>query len=180
MPIPGLSLGCVVSLINEWGTIPQRVTMHPWGGFPDADAPDRLRLAREWGKPVPSDATVRTAADALYPVFNTGDAGERVRLLNDWIRRTVLAPRLCADAGGGRLGWDVAQDADRLFGAMIVPLLDAVGGDRPVRLGVCADERCADVFADSSPRQNREYCSTRCQTRHRVREHRARRSQGQE
>jgi len=41
------------------------------------------------------------------------------------------------------------------------------------RLGMCAADDCTAVFADTSPRGARRYCSRTCSTRQNVRRHRA-------
>jgi predicted RNA-binding Zn ribbon-like protein len=41
------------------------------------------------------------------------------------------------------------------------------------RLGVCAADDCTAVYADTSPRGARRYCSRTCSTRQNVRRHRA-------
>jgi predicted RNA-binding Zn ribbon-like protein len=43
------------------------------------------------------------------------------------------------------------------------------------RLGVCAADKCDNVFVDTSPNQSRRYCSDRCSSRANVAAYRARR-----
>jgi predicted RNA-binding Zn ribbon-like protein len=42
------------------------------------------------------------------------------------------------------------------------------------RFGVCADERCGNVYLDTSSNNCRRFCSERCATRSHVAAHRAR------
>jgi len=48
----------------------------------------------------------------------------------------------------------------------------------PTRLGVCAAERCINVYVDTSPNQSRRYCSERCSSRANVAAYRARQKAG--
>jgi hypothetical protein len=46
-----------------------------------------------------------------------------------------------------------------------------------VRFGVCADDRCGNVYLDTSSNNCRRFCSERCATRSHVAAHRARKRQ---
>jgi predicted RNA-binding Zn ribbon-like protein len=45
----------------------------------------------------------------------------------------------------------------------------------PGRIGVCADDQCADVYVDSSPAGRRRFCCLTCQNRARAAAFRQRR-----
>jgi hypothetical protein len=173
-PVPALPLSTVVSLINEWGSMPAMVSVKPWAGYPAADSAFRQEFAAAWGEDAAAvtDDTIVQSADILYPVFAMMNAPARTRVLNRLCTRTGLTPQL-RDPDGG-LSWQVSRDRERLLAAMLVPLLLTIAADGPSRLGICTATDCADVFVDESPTQNRAYCSTRCQTRERVRAFRER------
>lgn len=182
--VPVLSLACVTGLVNEWGTVPQRVSPRPWAGYPGPASAERRRLEEEWAGapgagPPPGDAAVVVAADAVHPVFAATRPGDRARLLDALVARLGLVPRVVAGGGAGdlALGWAVPRAGDRLTAALVVALLPPPAGptaDRPPRLGTCGADDCADVFADVSPRRDRAYCSARCQARQGARQRRAR------
>lgn len=173
--VPALPLPTVVSLINEWGSMPALVSVKPWAGYPAADSTFRQEFAAAWGEDAAAvtDDTIVQSADILYPVFAMTNAPARTRVLNRLCTRTGLTPQLRDDPDGG-LAWQVSRDRERLLAAMLVPLLVTIAADGPSRLGICTAADCADVFVDESPTQNRAYCSTRCQTRERVRAFRVR------
>ena len=182
--VPILSLACVTGLVNEWGAVPQRVSSRPWTGYPGATSAERRSLEGEWGAardagPAPDDAAVVAAADAVHPVFAASRPAEHARRLDGLLSTLGVAPRVEVRDGadGLALGWAVPRRDDRLTAALAVALLPAPAGPPPVRaprLGVCGADDCADVFADVSPRQDRAYCSPRCQARDRARARRAR------
>ncbi|MFE5293052.1 CGNR zinc finger domain-containing protein [Isoptericola sp. NPDC056618] len=177
--VPALSLACVAGLVNEWGTEPRRVSSRPWAGYPGAASVERRSLAEAWvAGPAPDDAAVVAAADAVHPVFAATRAAERARLLDALVGALGVVPRIGAGDGAEdlALGWSVPRRDDRLTAALAVALLPAPAGPHPVRaprLGVCGAGDCADVFADTSPRQDRAYCSSRCQARERARTRRS-------
>ncbi|MFE5339378.1 CGNR zinc finger domain-containing protein [Isoptericola sp. NPDC056578] len=180
--VPTLSLTCVTGLVNEWGAVPQRVSSRPWDGYPGAASAERRLLAEEWGAardggPAPDDAAVVAAAEAVHPVFAATRPAERARLLDALVSSLGLVPRVeVHGADDLALGWAVPRRGDRLTAALVVALLPAPAGPhaaRAPRLGTCGADRCADVFADVSPRQDRAYCSPRCQARERARARRA-------
>ncbi|MFD6179081.1 MULTISPECIES: CGNR zinc finger domain-containing protein [unclassified Isoptericola] len=174
--VPALSLACVTTLVNEWGTVPRETSPRPWAGHPGTGSPERRLLAAEWGSRPPSDAAIAAAADTVHPVFAAASPAERARRLDALVAALGVVPRVTTAPAGPVLDWAVHRRADLLAAALAVALLPApVPPVRAPRLGTCGADDCADVFADVSPRQDRAYCSTRCQTRQRARAHRARR-----
>ncbi|MGN9813631.1 CGNR zinc finger domain-containing protein [Micromonospora sp. BQ11] len=81
---------------------------------------------------------------------------------------------LAAD-GRVRESWSV-DDPDRAGLAAAALALRAHLAAHPGRLGVCADEKCADVYADASPAGHRRFCSLTCQNRTRTAAFRRRRA----
>ncbi|MFC7878896.1 CGNR zinc finger domain-containing protein [Isoptericola sp. NPDC057391] len=178
--VPTLSLACVTGLVNEWGAVPQRVSSRPWAGYPGAGSAERRLLEEEWAAardagPAPDDAAVVAAADAVHPVFAATGPGERARLLDALVSTLGLGPRVEVRDGAGdlALGWAVPRRGARLTAALVVALLPATPRAGAPRLGTCGAQDCADVFADVSPRQDRAYCSVRCQARERARARRS-------
>ncbi|MFC7405222.1 CGNR zinc finger domain-containing protein [Georgenia alba] len=168
-PLPDLPASLVTDLVNEWGTVPARVSSRPWTGFPEPTAPWRRALEAAWPDAAPGDAEIARASDAVHPVFAAG-VEERRNLLNGLVERVDLQPLLLPSARG----WSTGRRTEMLVGAMVATLVRAV--DAGHRLGVCAAADCADVYLDGSPAQNRRFCSVRCQGRERVRAHRAHRA----
>ena len=64
--------------------------------------------------------------------------------------------------------------AELLVGESLLGLANLVCDLGPTRLGVCAAERCTNVYVDTSPNQSRRYCSDRCSSRANVAAYRAR------
>lgn len=83
-------------------------------------------------------------------------------------------PAVRADVVDGRLRQRAVPDrtatpVDRLIAAGALTLLGALAAPRPATIGSCAACDCIDVYVDRSPRRNRAFCSTRCQSTTRVR-----------
>ncbi len=92
----------------------------------------------------------------LLRVFETGDA----TALNRWL----AAPKLERNDDGWALLPGGEPAARGLAGLIAEHGLD--------RLGFCAASDCQCVYADTSPRGTRRYCSRTCATRTNVRRHR--------
>lgn len=93
-------------------------------------------------------------------------------------RMRVQGSGICRDiAADGRVreSWSV-DDPDRAGLAAAALALRAHLAAHPGRLGVCADEKCADVYADASPAGHRRFCSLTCQNRTRTAAFRRRRA----
>jgi predicted RNA-binding Zn ribbon-like protein len=125
-------------------------------------------------------ATLRRGAKRLRDVFEYGAAGrdtEAVEALNALLEAHPVQPRISGHEVGDwhmhvtSRGSSVA--AEHMAGAVwgLAVWLCEFGSDR---FGVCADERCRNVYLDTSSNCCRRFCSERCATRSHVAAHRAR------
>jgi len=140
MPLPEL-----VGFVNEWGTLPRALDKRP-----------------------PSDDRERTAlADELHPVFAATAAADRAALVTALLDRTRVRPALTERAGELVEEWTVDDPAQAGRAAAALALRRHLAG-HPDRIGVCADDQCADVYVDSSPAGRRRFCCLTCQNRARA------------
>jgi hypothetical protein len=102
---------------------------------------------------------LRALREDLISVF-AGDPSA----LNEWL----VPPRLEPAATGFAL-----RTADSLTAAAAYGLAALIAEHGLDRLGVCAASDCQCVYADTSPRGNRRFCSRTCSTRTNVRHHRS-------
>lgn len=123
-----------------------------------------------------SDLTsLHSTLDDWVRVVDAETERERADLVNAMLASAAAYPRLTDHAGGWHLHY---RDADRPLGEVLLALI-AVGtalhlaGRGMHRLGRCAVDECADVFADVSRTGRQRYCSTRCANRDAVRRHRS-------
>ena len=125
-------------------------------------------------------AALRRAGKRLREVFELGVAGrdaEAVELLNSLLAAYPVQPRISGhDASDWHMhvtGRGASVSAEYIAGAVwgLAVWLCEYGS---ARFGVCADERCADVYLDTSSNCCRRFCSERCATRSHVAAHRAR------
>jgi predicted RNA-binding Zn ribbon-like protein len=125
-------------------------------------------------------ATFRRAQRKLREVFELG-AGmhdhEAVHALNALLEAHPMQPRI---SGHDAADWHMhvtsrgaSISAEYLAGAIwgLAVWLCEYGS---ARFGVCADERCGNVYLDTSSNSCRRFCSERCATRSHVAAHRAR------
>lgn len=148
-----LTPSALVALVNDWGTTPREVGHRE----PPADGPDATAVA-----------------DRLHVVFATADLAERAAELNEIITETAVRPELGIVDGRLVAGWQVPRRKDVLLASAALALREHLTA-HPDRLGVCADDKCADVYVDASPAGHRRFCSLTCQNRARVAAFRARR-----
>ena len=125
-------------------------------------------------------ATLRRGAKKLREVFEYGSAGrdqEAVTALNSLLEAHPVQPRI---SGHEISDWHMhvtsrgsAVGAEHMAGAVwgLAVWLCEYGS---ARFGVCADERCGNVYLDTSSNCCRRFCSERCATRSHVAAHRAR------
>ncbi|MEV0896882.1 CGNR zinc finger domain-containing protein [Actinoplanes sp. NPDC049802] len=127
------------------------------------------------------DLTVfRRAQRRLREVFEHGTAGQdadAVRELNGLLEAYPVQPRISGhDAGDWHMhvtSRGSSASAEYLAGAVwgLAVWLCEYGS---ARFGICADERCGNVYLDTSSNNCRRFCSERCATRSHVAAHRAR------
>ncbi len=158
-----------VRLVNApLSTIEDLRALFPAGGWEQAELTDR-------------DLTgLRRAQRRLRTVFALGTAGrdaEVVAELNALLRAYPIEPRISGhDASDWHMhvtGRGSSVSAEYLAGA-VWGLAVWVCEYGSARFGVCADERCGNVYLDTSSNNCRRYCCGRCATRSHVAAHRAR------
>ena len=125
-------------------------------------------------------ATFRRAQKRLRDVFECGTVGrdaEAVIALNSLLDAFPVQPRI---SGHDSSDWHMhitsrgsSASAEYLAGAVwgLSVWLCQYGS---ARFGVCADDRCGNVYLDTSSNCCRRFCSERCATRSHVAAHRAR------
>ncbi|XTZ16186.1 CGNR zinc finger domain-containing protein [Micromonospora echinospora] len=125
-------------------------------------------------------ATFRRARKRLRGVFEYGASGqdaEAVAELNALLEAYPVHPHI---SGHDSSDWHM-HPASRGASMAVDYLAGAVWGLAvwlceygSARFGVCADERCGNVYLDTSSNCCRRFCSERCATRSHVAAHRAR------
>jgi predicted RNA-binding Zn ribbon-like protein len=125
-------------------------------------------------------AILRKGAKRLREIFEFGSAGrdaEAVEALNSLLEAYPVQPRISVH---GAKDWHMhvtsrgsSVSAEHMAGAVwgLSVWLCEFGS---ARFGVCADERCGNVYLDTSSNCCRRFCSERCATRSHVAAHRAR------
>jgi predicted RNA-binding Zn ribbon-like protein len=125
-------------------------------------------------------AVLRRGQKKLREVFEHGSAGrdaEAVVALNALLEAHPVQPRI---SGHESHDWHMhvtsrgsSVGAEHMAGAVwgLAVWLCEFGS---ARFGVCADERCGNVYLDTSSNCCRRFCSERCATRSHVAAHRAR------
>lgn len=125
-------------------------------------------------------AVFRRAQRRLREVFEHGTSGQdadAVRELNALLEAYPVQPRI---SGHDASDWHMhvtsrgsSVSAEYLAGAAwgLSVWLCEYGS---ARFGICADERCGNVYLDTSSNNCRRFCSERCATRSHVAAHRAR------
>jgi predicted RNA-binding Zn ribbon-like protein len=122
----------------------------------------------------------RRAQRRLRDVFEHGTSGrdvDAVNELNALLETFPVQPRI---SGHDAADWHMhvtsrgaSVSAEFLAGAVwgLSVWLCEYGSER---FGICADERCGNVYLDTSSNNCRRFCSERCATRSHVAAHRAR------
>ena len=125
-------------------------------------------------------AVFRRAQRRLRDVFEYGTTGrdsDAVNELNALLETFPVQPRI---SGHDTSDWHMhvtsrgaSVSAEYLAGAVwgLAVWLCEYGS---ARFGICADERCGNVYLDTSSNNCRRFCSERCATRSHVAAHRAR------
>ncbi|BCY15118.1 hypothetical protein L3i22_102060 [Actinoplanes sp. L3-i22] len=130
-------------------------------------------------------AVFRRAQRRLREVFEYGTSGrdgQAVTELNGLLEAFPVQPRI---SGHDASDWHMhvasrgsSVSAEYLAGAVwgLSVWLCEYGS---ARFGICADERCGNVYLDTSSNNCRRFCSERCATRSHVAAHRARKRAAQ-
>ena len=125
-------------------------------------------------------AQLRAFHGQVRPIFAAGTAGDVslvVATLNTLMGKHPITP-FSSDHDAHDLHLHVtpnsASVAHQLISESLLGLATLVCELGATRLGLCADEKCARVFVDTSPNQSRRYCSDRCSSRANVAAYRAR------
>ncbi|GAA4696241.1 CGNR zinc finger domain-containing protein [Phytohabitans rumicis] len=128
-------------------------------------------------------AIFRRAQKRLRDVFEFGTSGrdaDAVTELNTLLETFPVQPRI---SGHDANDWHMhvtsrgaSVSSEYLAGAVwgLSVWLCEYGS---ARFGVCADERCGNVYLDTSSNNCRRFCSERCATRSHVAAHRARKKE---
>ena len=141
--------------------------------FDDAGWPDAAADERDL-------AAFRRVQKRLRDVFDHGSSQrdvDAVAALNGLLEMYPVQPRISGhDAADWHMhvtGRGASATAEYLSGAIwgLAVWLCEYGS---ARFGVCADERCGNVYLDTSSNCCRRFCSERCATRSHVAAHRAR------
>ena len=125
-------------------------------------------------------AVLRRGQKRLREIFEYGSSGQdsdAVNSLNALLEGHPMQPRISShDTGDWHMhvtSRGASISAEYLAGAVwgLAVWLCQQGSER---FGVCADERCGNVYLDTSSNCCRRFCSERCATRSHVAAHRAR------
>jgi len=125
-------------------------------------------------------AVIKRSQKRLREVFEHGSAGrdtETVAEINALLEAYPTQPRISGhDTNDWHMhvtGRAASVSSEVLAGAVwgLAVWLCEHGSER---FGVCADERCGNVYLDTSSNCCRRFCSERCATRSHVAAHRAR------
>jgi predicted RNA-binding Zn ribbon-like protein len=152
---------------------------------PLVDLSDAVALfgAGNWAATAVTDRdlpVLRRARKRLREVFEHGSGGrdgQAVEELNALLTAYPVQPRI---SGHDRSDWhmhvtgrNASVSAEYAAGA-VWGLSVWLCEHGSARFGVCADERCGNVYLDTSSNCCRRFCSERCATRSHVAAHRAR------
>jgi predicted RNA-binding Zn ribbon-like protein len=149
----------------------------PGEKLPDAAAVARL-LAAHGLAASPADAAAALPAllrlrGELLAAFAAPDMAALAAVLNPYLA-SAPAARLVEDGGWAlRAPDDGLPLADRVALSAARGLAELAATHGPERLGFCAADDCQAVYADTSPRGARRYCTRTCANRTNVRRHRA-------
>ena len=135
----------LVELVNRFGTVPCEVD----------------------GRPRGADRALGALADEVHPIFAAADDGVRAALVTRLLDTTGVRPALAGRDGELVAAWTVEDPAQASRAAAALALRHHLA-EHPGRIGVCADNQCADVYVDSSPAGRRRFCCITCQNRARA------------
>jgi predicted RNA-binding Zn ribbon-like protein len=149
----------------------------------DLDDLTNLLAQRPWlaerasGRDVGALRRVRRELRTVFEIAHS-DETEVVERLNELLARHPLCPFI---SGHDRQTWHLhiaereSSVAETVAAETLMGMAVVVCDFGPDRFGVCAAERCGNVFVDTSPNRSRRYCSERCSSRANVAAFRARR-----
>ena len=103
---------------------------------------------------------------------------DAVPIVNAMLAQARAVPQLVRHEGYDWHIHAIAPDAplvDRIQVETAMAMIDVVRADELGRLGVCADDGCANLVVDLSRNRSRRYCSAACGNRNAVAAYRARR-----
>ena len=166
-----IDLWWMVDFINATATVPTRASTQLNG---EIIAPDTTPASLHGL----SEEERTTLGDRWFRVFESAASSDPELIASTIEELLALArPTLHATTDAQRVRHRMTPDhaSSNLARATVagtITLLDELDRPGPPRLGLCSEDVCRDVYIDRSPRANRSYCSTTCQTRMRVRRHR--------
>ncbi|MFF5295847.1 CGNR zinc finger domain-containing protein [Paractinoplanes globisporus] len=135
----------LVDFVNEWGSLPRALD-------------DRE----------PSGDRVRTAlADELHAVFAAAAPVTQASIVSGLLDRARVRPVLLERDGALAEEWTVDDPSQAARAAAALALRHQLA-EHPGRIGICADDQCADVWVDASPAGRRRFCCLTCQNRARA------------
>ncbi len=135
----------LVALVNDWAAIPRAMDdRDPATGEPATEV-----------------------ADACFFVFAADGDPARADLVSKLLDRTGVRPVLIRGNDCLSAAWTVDDPGQARPAAAALALRGHLAA-HPERIGVCADEQCADVYVDQSPAGHRRFCSLTCQNRART------------
>ena len=113
----------------------------------------------------------------LRQVFEASDDASAARLLNELLSETGVLPQITGHDGSD---WHIHYVPAETSPARLLTAVCAMGLATVMcefgheRLGLCAAERCKDVFVDVSRNRSRRFCNETCSNRTNVAAYRAR------
>jgi hypothetical protein len=137
-----ISIADVVDLVNEWGTQPRELDQRPRATGP-----------------------LTVLADELHPIF--AEKSDKAQRITQMLNQADVRPELATDDGVLRETWTVEDPSQERRASAALALRHHLTA-HPGRIGVCADDQCADVYVDGSPAGRRRFCCLTCQNRARA------------
>jgi hypothetical protein len=139
---------------------------------------DRCRTAGLHVEDLGDDADLRATWDLIErwcEIVDAADEEQRAEMVNRLMAEGAAYPRMTNHDGHWHLHFrDDGMPVHRVLQAWVsVGTALHLTGRGITRLGRCAADDCATIFADTSRTGRQRYCSTRCANRDAVRRHRA-------
>ena len=121
---------------------------------------------------------VRALRQRLRAIFEAEEDHRAAELINALLVESHALPQLTAhDGEPWHLHYTALEEplAVRLAAETAMGLAAVLRAGGIERMSTCADDRCGDVFVDTSRNRSRRFCSETCANRLNVAAHRARR-----